>query len=407
MADRIDAFEYLAKEYKTQTGVNVKFELYAPTDAYTSKIRAAAQAKKLPDIYGVLMEMKDFASLIKSGHIANLTNAMEANNGAWKATFYTGGLIMNTFPPDNQYGVQPGIYGVPIDINNIQFIYNTELLKRAGWDPAKPPSTWSDFLRLGQMLKKARIQGLVSGWGESWMIHCFSDNFAWNIMGKDKIMATIRGEVPYTDPDWIKVFTLFTQMKENGLLTEDVVTMINKEAEQLFANDRASIAFNGSWCVNVYASMNPDLKYTVALPPRVNTMRPMYIWGGTTSLMVNENSPLKAEAIAFLQWLSSEKQQVYLAKTTKNLPSNRNCAASVSGPIAEFARGMDNVVHPRLLPIEEYPLVTEAIDKGIQSIIIGESTPEEVARNAQAIKVRELKKTEEAKRAGRITGRAR
>ena len=50
MSDRIDAFEELAKEYKEKTGINVKFELYAPTTAYTSKIRSAAQADKLPDI---------------------------------------------------------------------------------------------------------------------------------------------------------------------------------------------------------------------------------------------------------------------------------------------------------------------------------------------------------------------
>lgn len=403
MADRIDAFEYLAREYRAETGANVKFELYAPTDAYTSKIRAAAQANKLPDIYGVLMEMKDFASLIRSGHIADLTPAMEEDNSAWKSGFYTGGLIMNTFSTDNQYEVKPGIYGVPIDINNIQLIYNTKLLKKAGWDPALLPATWSEFLRLGQALKKAHIQGLVSGWGEAWMIHCFADNYAWNIMGKDKVLATIRGEVPYTDPDWVRVFTLFKEVKDSSLLSDGIVTMINKEAEQLFANERAAIAFNGSWCLNVYESMNPELEYAVALPPRVNTMRPMYIWGGTTSFVVNERSRVKAEAVKFLKWLSGEKQQLYLSRATRNLPANKNCAAvAASGPIAQFCRGMDNVVHPRLLPVEEYPLVTEAIDKGIQSIIIGEATPEEVARIAQETKVRELKKTAAARKAGRI-----
>lgn len=400
MADRIEAFEELAKEYKAATGINVKFELYAPTDAYTSKVRAAAQANKLPDIYGVLMEMKDFASLIKSGHVADLTEPMEENKGEWKATFYTGGLVMNTFPADNQYGVKPGIYGVPIDINNIQLIYNSDLLKKAGWDPSKPPATWSEFLALGQALKKSKIPGLISGWGEVWMIHCFADNYAWNIMGKEKVLATIRGEVPYTDPDWVKVFDLFKQMRDGGLLSEGIVTMINKEAEQGFANDRAAVAFNGSWCVNIYESMNPELKYSVALPPRENLSRPMYIWGGTTSFVVNENSAMKADAVKFLKWLSSEKQQIFLAKTTRNLPANRHCTGAVSGPIAEFAKGMDNVVHPRLLPIEEYPLVTEAIDKGIQSIIIGESTPPEVAKVVQDTKEREMKKAARAKNSG-------
>ena len=37
---------------------------------------------------------------------------------------------------------------------------------------------------------------------------------------------------------------------------------------QLFANNRALFAFNGSWCVNVYKGMNPDLEYGAMLPPR-------------------------------------------------------------------------------------------------------------------------------------------
>jgi maltose-binding protein MalE len=181
-------------------------------------------------------------------------------------------------------------------------------------------------------------------------------------------------------------------MKEHGLLSDGIVTMINKEAEQTFANERAAIAFNGSWCINIYESMNPKIKYKVALPPRVNLNRPMYIWGGTTSFVINAKSQLKEDAIKFAKWLSADRQQRYLAKQTLNIPANRSCADVLSGHTIEFAAAMDNVVHPRLLPMEEYPLVTEAFDKGIQSILIGEATPEGVAKTVQEAKVREMEK---------------
>lgn len=390
LSEREQLFNEFAKEYKEITGITVKLQLYAPTSAYSFKIRAAAQAKTLPDIYGILMEMKDFASLIKAGHVVNLTPAMNANSGEWRNSLYSGGLIMNTFLEGNEYGVPPGIYGVPVDINNIQLIYNLNLLKKAGWDTTKLPATWDEFLALGRLLKKAGIPGMVSGWGETWMVHCMADNFAWNILGKDKILSTIRGNVPYTDPEWIRVFTLFKEMRDNGLISDGIVTMINKEAEQTFANERAAIAFNGSWCVNVYESMNPGLRYAVAAPPRVNETRPMFIWGGTTSFVVNNRSPMKKEAIGFLKWLTESKQECKIALETRNIPSNRECSNVLSGPIVQFADGMDNVVHPRLLPVEEFPLVTEAFDKGIQSIIIGESTPLEAAKMIQKTKEREL-----------------
>jgi len=392
MSDRVDAFDKLAAEYKNKTGINVKFELYAPTTAYAAKIRSAAQTNKLPDIYAVLLEMRDFASFIKAGHVHDLTSYMEVDNDAWKNVFYKSGLAMNCFSEGNQYGVKPGIYGVPTDVNNIQMIYNLDLLEKAGWDTSRLPATWDEFILLGDKLKKAGTPGLVSGWGETWMIHCLADNFAWNIMGKEEILATIKGEIPYTSPAWISVFSLFKQMKERGLLFSGVVTMVNKEAEQIFANERAAIAFNGSWCVNVYESMNPNLRYAVSLPPRVNLKRRMFIWGGTTSFVVNKASAVKEEAIEFLRWLTERKQQSFLAVETNNIPANRYSANMLKGPIAEFADDMDNVVHPRFLPIEEFPLVTEAFDKGIQSIIIGEATPLEIAENVEKTKLKETKK---------------
>jgi hypothetical protein len=53
---------------------------------------------------------------------------------------------------------------------------------------------------------------------------------------------------------------------------------------------------------------------------------------------------------------------------------------------------MDYVTHPDLWEISEFPVVVEALDKGIQSIILGEKTPEIVAAEVQKIKERKLAK---------------
>jgi len=53
---------------------------------------------------------------------------------------------------------------------------------------------------------------------------------------------------------------------------------------------------------------------------------------------------------------------------------------------------MDHTTHPTIWKYNEHALVTEAFDKGIQAIIIGEKTPLQIAQNVQQIKVRELNK---------------
>ena len=393
MTDREPAFEELAKKYEELTDIKVEFELYAPSDAYSQKVRAAAQGQTLPDIFGILGEKRDFASFIKAGHIFNLNSYMQADDFAWEKEFFKKALAVNEFEDGNIYGVPPGIYGVPVDIMTIQMVYNKSLFKELGLNPNKPPANFEDFLIIGKKIKEKGLQGMVSGWAELWMIDCLANDYAFNIMGKEKVLETIRGKVAYTDPDWIQVFTLFEQMRESGILVQGVVTMVNKTAEQLFANEKAVFAFNGSWCVNVYKAMNPDLDYAAMLPPRASNSHPMSIWGGAgSSFIVNARSQNMDKAIEFLKWLTDKEQQAYLAKTTSNLPANKNALNEIPKILAQFSDDVELSTHPNTWGVSEFPAVIEVLDKGLQSIVIGEKSPEAVAQEVQKVKDRELAK---------------
>ncbi|MBM3244047.1 MAG: extracellular solute-binding protein, partial [Candidatus Omnitrophica bacterium] len=304
---------------------------------------------------------------------------------------FTEALAVNEFKEGNSYGIKPGLYGIPIDITTIQMVYNKSLFRKLKLDPDRPPKSFAEFLKIGRKIQEAKLQGLVSGWAEIWMIDCLAGNYAFNIMGKDKVIATIKGKVPYTDPDWIKVLNLFKELQDAGLLAEGIVTMVNKTAEQLFANEESVFAFNGSWCVNVYKGMNPKLEYAVFMPPKASDNYPMVIRGGAgSSFMVNARSPMKEEAIKFLRWLTDLEQQEYLAKATNNLPANKNSVGSTPKILASFAKDMDHATHPNTWGISESPVVIEAFGKGIQSIIINKKSPEQVAREVQEVKEREM-----------------
>ncbi len=391
MTDRNDAFHELANRYEQQTGIKIKIDLFAPSDTYSKKITASSQAKILPDIFGILDTKNTFSDFIKYGYVADLTAEFEKNNAQWKKSIFEKALSSNTFVEGNTYGVKPGIYGVPLDVTTILMLYNINLLKKAGYQ--SPPKTFQEFIEVSQALKRVGIPRMVSGWGELWMVDCFASNYAFNIMGEEKIMATYRGEVPYTDADWIKVFSIFKKLVDNNMLIEGVVSKPNKEAEQDFALGRAAFAFNGSWSVNVYHEMNPDLQYGVFLPPAINGEMPMNIWGGAgSSFVVNERSPRKTQAIAFLKWLTDKEQQEYLARETNNLPSNRKALTSIPEILEEFARGMSHATHPTIWELNEQPLVSERFGKGLQSILLGKKTPEQVAQIVQKVKVREMER---------------
>ncbi len=395
MTDSHDTLVKLAEEYQKESGVQVTVRLFAPSDAYSRMIIASAQANVLPDIFGILSVKSIVADFIKAGLVADLTDEMKANGASWANSLFDKALADKRFEAGNIYGIKPGIYGVPINMTNQQMLYNKKLLAKAGI--SSPAVTFDGFIKDTQALRRVGITPFVSGWGELWLINCFASNYAFNIMGEKKVFATFRGEVKYTDPDWIKVFTIFASLRDKGVFIDGIVTKGNKYAEQDFALERVAFAFNGSWSVNVYRDMNPSLEYGVMLPPAFSKAHSLKIWGGAgASLLVHAGSPNKDKAIAFLKWLTARQQQVSLSRETNTLPSNKEAMppvlAFVDPVLGEFFKGMEHTTHPTIWPLNEDPLVMEVFDRGIQAIIIGEKTPAQAARDVQRVKDRQMAK---------------
>ncbi len=388
MTDRDEAFQELARRYKEETGKQVQFQLYAPSDVYSQKVRVGAQTNSLPDVYGVLGDARDLATFIEAGHVENLTAALGDGADSWKSHFYDEALNTTYFKPGNAFQVQDGYYGIPIDVTTIPMIYNKRLFAKAGLNPNKPPKTWDEFIAAGVALKKSGVTGFVSGWAETWLIYSLVTDLAHNLMGEAKVMDTFAGKVSYTDPDWIAVLTAFEKMQKAGFSDPSLVTLGNKAAEQAFAQERSGITFNGSWAVNVYAGMNPKLEYAPFYPPQLSAKNSQTVWGGAGSVfVVNAKSESKDAAVAFLKWLSDPKQAAYMVSATKNLSAVKNVAGEGVAPVLnDFSKLMQNSIHPNRFAVSEDPRVQEALTKGIQSILIAEKTPTQVAEEVQKAK---------------------
>ena len=395
LTDKEDVLNDLAREFYEKTGIYVKMEVFAPSEAYNQKIIASAQTNTLPEIYGILGSKRDFANFVKAGHVLKLDKYMDADNQKWRKRIFPEALKSVSFVDGNEFNVPAGVYGVPIDVINIQYIYNKKIFKAAGLDPDKPPQDIDEFLKAIEAIKKAGYQGLVSGFSEPWLIDCMASNFAWNIMGEEKMIATYKGEVSYTDPDWIKVFSIIEKMAKAGAFASGVVIKSNKDAELEFALEKDGFAFNGSWAVHVYKDMNPEIEIGIILPPKVSNANPRGIWGGAgTWFAVNAKSGKREMAVEFLDWLTQPEQQVRLAKETLSIPSVRGCMSSVPEELKGFLSGMKYVYHPRNFPVQEDSIVVEAFDKGLQSIVTGEKTAEQVAQEVQKVKERQMKKAQ-------------
>jgi multiple sugar transport system substrate-binding protein len=94
-------------------------------------------------------------------------------------------------------------------------------------------------------------------------------------------------------------------------------------------------------------------------------------------------SPNKDEAVKFLRWLTEAEQQAKYATTSFNLPANVTVADAVpmNDALTAFSANMDKI-QPTLKSSMTAEVET-TMTKGIQRILAGEDTPENVAKLMQ------------------------
>jgi raffinose/stachyose/melibiose transport system substrate-binding protein len=156
-----DAWEKLAVDFEAANpGVDVQIQ-YLENEAFKAKLPTLLQSNERPDIFyswggGVLKEQST------TGAIMDLTEAMDADGGAWRNSFSQGifaGLMFND-----------RVWAVPYKTGSMAIFYNKEQFAQAGVDAAAI-KTWDDLLAGVAKLKEAGLTPLACGAGDKWPIH--------------------------------------------------------------------------------------------------------------------------------------------------------------------------------------------------------------------------------------------
>ncbi|MBN1594320.1 extracellular solute-binding protein [candidate division FCPU426 bacterium] len=390
-ADQQPMMEKMAVEYEEMSGVKVKLDLIGQD--YFKKLQAAAGANTLPDIIGLAGGGELLARYVKAGRIYELTEQLAADNNAWANDFFPRALEAFRFEENNVYGVKDNSYwGLPISVMNIQIFYHKDLFAQAGLDPEKPPRTWAEFLEVSKKLNEAGIPPFIAGLGDQWIDYTIFNAYCWAYLGADNMKKLYAGELPYTHEGCVKTMQLIVDLRVNKVLYPGAVSMQNKEAEINFANKKAAMMLNGSWAVNVYADLNPDLDLGVfPFPKPADAGYEMYFIGGVgKGCAVTTNSSDPEEAVAFLRWFLNKEQQVKMATEAREIPANVHSMDGIAPLLRGFAMGMNKLTPD--LKLEEKNEVREVLEKGVQSIIIGETIPQDVLKQAWETKQRISKK---------------
>jgi sn-glycerol 3-phosphate transport system substrate-binding protein len=187
------------------------------------------------------------------------------------------------------------VYGAPFQNSTPILYYNTDAFKAAGLDPAKPPTTWQEWVDDAKKLNR-RDGDKVTQYGLT-MISTY-DTLGWLVSGLAMSNGGTYydrdwgGEVYYNAPSTIGAVQFLDDLVHKWKVMSDGVTDPNAAANAFFTG-RAAMLVNSTGALG-FVRDNMKLPFKVAFIPRA--LRYAAPIGGASLIIPKGNAPERQQA---------------------------------------------------------------------------------------------------------------
>ncbi|WP_425051597.1 ABC transporter substrate-binding protein [Psychromarinibacter sp. S121] len=271
-------------------------------------------------------------------------------------------------------------YGLPIAASARAMFYNKDILSAAGYDA--PPATWEELMEVSAAIKESAPDDVFAYGlqGKSTETDVYFYYPMWSYGGT---ILTEDGKSNVNTEAGLTALTMYKEMIENGYTQPGVVDYARADIETLFKQGKLGMIITGPFVSKQIQEQSPDLNYGLAKVPEGTNFA---TYGVTDSIVMFENSEVKEEAWAFLDFLFSNEQRVKFDEAEGFLPVNRFEAEQ-----PQFADNEDLKVFTSLLADAHFaPLVggweeiADATLTNLQAVYLGQAEPADALAEIEA-----------------------
>ncbi|MFC0475771.1 extracellular solute-binding protein [Robertmurraya beringensis] len=353
-------------------------------DSLRTKLMAAASANNLPDV--AFLDGQWLAEFQAVGMLAPLTEYTDESGHAsdypekvWDSVVFDG-----------------EVYGVPGDGDVRSLLYRTDLMEKAGLDPASPPKTWDELIDVSTKLMEAgKDEGVKYGFalngGDSEHTSMRSLPWIWDMGGS---FVDEEGQPALNSPEVVDTVQFMSDLvKKYKVSPSDSYLNKKVEVQGLVNSGQSAMAIVGSWEWRSDASFlaQEGLKGKLASAPipvpngedpdKAATAVGYGVW------VVFDHSKVKDEAWEWIEKVTSPEHQVNIFKDgTGNMPLRLSAYEDpifTSDPVFQTFVDILPNAQPRPKTLN-YELLSQSYRQAIQLVLSGEMTPQEALDEAQA-----------------------
>jgi raffinose/stachyose/melibiose transport system substrate-binding protein len=376
---QVKIWDEVARAYEAaHPGVKIEMQ-FLENEAYKAKLPTILQSKDRPHIIyswagGVLKTQ------IEAGVLEEITDQVKG----YSDTITPAALA--AFTQNSR------VYGLPIALSQVGFLYNKELMAKANVD-ATAIKTWDDLLAAVKALKAAGVTPIVVGGADKWPLHFYWTHLAVRIGGKAGFDAALRGENGgFAGETFQKSGELFKQLVDLQPFQNGFLGFKNPQAVGYFGDGKAAMTLAISSTYHLQRALAADKVglgedkigwFDFPVVPG-GKGAPTDTLGGITGWLITKGSP--KEATDFLKFFISKDVQTRLAAGNFLVPVAKGAEAGINNGFMK--RIADNLAksnyHQNFYDQTLGPSVGRVVNDVSAEIAGGSMTPQQAATAIQA-----------------------
>jgi putative chitobiose transport system substrate-binding protein len=345
-----------------------------PWAGMESKILAAIQAKKAPDVVNL---NPDFASQLAA---KNAWLELDEKTLAGAEKSYLPGMLRAN-------SLNNKIFGLPWYITTNITIYNQEIFQKAGI--AKPPKTYQELAVVAKQIKEktGKYAFFATLLAED------ANDVLESLVQMGVELVNPSGKAGFNSPLGKAAFQYWVDLYKQGLLPKTVLTEGHKQGNQLYQAGEVAMLFAGAPTINDIAKNAPTIAKVSAIAPQI-TGQTNKISAAVMNLVIPASSKKSAAAVKFALFVTNAVNQLAFANSSDTLPSQTKAVADYktglkasTDPLAQgkiiSASQLDRA-EVLIPPIKDINVLKKAIYEALQAAMAGEQTVDQALQAAAA-----------------------
>lgn len=293
---------------------NVKIEpVIVPRKDNWTKFVTSAQARQAPCVISVPVPPAAF-----NGYLMPLDELLAAESAEYRSVWTDNGLKALTF--------ENALYGIPFYAGIYGEMYNAEMVKKAGLNPANPPKTWAEYLDWAKKLTGPDHWGLAVLAGPTDTTTRVLLSWIYSNGGKafndDLTEATFA-----KDPKSLEAIKFYLALaSEHKVAAPAAATLNYNEQTILFAQQKIASMRNAYWGIAKVLGDNPGLKDSIVVTaPPANAADARTI-ATVTAMSISSNCEHPKEAWEFIKFMTEPQWAVKMVSASNWMPMRSDVA---------------------------------------------------------------------------------